>query len=155
MHKLRFVSGSQYAVIVVAVRHPSTFPTDSATVASKGICYSQDERYPGKDLETHSRWRWLFICLWVSWSSQQTCLCRPICVVQSTTNPNWGIRKCHGKLWWCYMFACWRDARNMARDVHSILLELVKEKGGMDDDAANAYIKKMQSRGRYLQDVWS
>ena len=43
----------------------------------------------------------------------------------------------------------------MARDVHSILLELVKEKGGMDDDAANAYIKKMQSRGKYLQDVWS
>lgn len=50
---------------------------------------------------------------------------------------------------------CCRDARNMARDVHSILFDLVKEKGEMDDDAANTYIKKLQSRGRYLQDVWS
>ena len=49
----------------------------------------------------------------------------------------------------------YRDARNMARDVHSILFKILREQGGMNDEEASSYIKKMQSRNRYLQDVWS
>ena len=47
------------------------------------------------------------------------------------------------------------DARNMARDVQSTLLTILEDHGGMDDQAAAEYVKKLQKRGRYLQDVWS
>ncbi|KAG5345231.1 NCPR reductase, partial [Acromyrmex charruanus] len=48
-----------------------------------------------------------------------------------------------------------RDARNMARDVHNILLKVVMERGNMSElDAAN-YIKKLESQKRYSSDVWS
>ncbi len=43
----------------------------------------------------------------------------------------------------------------MARDVHTTLLQIVKEYGGKNTDAAADYVKKLQKRGRYLQDVWS
>lgn len=43
----------------------------------------------------------------------------------------------------------------MARDVHATVLQIVEEYGGKDADAAAEYIKKLQKRGRYLQDVWS
>ena len=43
----------------------------------------------------------------------------------------------------------------MARDVQNILLQVIQEEGGMDTEAASSYIKKLQKRGRYLQDVWS
>lgn len=48
-----------------------------------------------------------------------------------------------------------RDARNMARDVQATLLQIVEEHGNKDTSAAAEYIKKLQKRGRYLQDVWS
>lgn len=43
----------------------------------------------------------------------------------------------------------------MARDVQSTLLSVVKEYGGKTETEAMEYIKKLQKRGRYLQDVWS
>lgn len=49
----------------------------------------------------------------------------------------------------------YRDARNMARDVHNTLIKIVQEHGQMDNTAATEFIKKLQKRGRYLQDVWS
>lgn len=48
-----------------------------------------------------------------------------------------------------------RDARNMARDVHNILLKVVMEKGNMSELEAVAYIKKMDTQKRYSTDVWS
>ena len=48
-----------------------------------------------------------------------------------------------------------RDARNMARDVQNALLSIVKQYGQKTDSEAGEYIKKLQKRGRYLQDVWS
>ncbi|RLU18700.1 hypothetical protein DMN91_009057 [Ooceraea biroi] len=48
-----------------------------------------------------------------------------------------------------------RDARNMARDVHNILLKVVMERGNMTELAAAEYIKKMESQKRYSTDVWS
>ena len=47
------------------------------------------------------------------------------------------------------------DARNMAPDVDKALLEIVMEEGKMDMTAAQEYLKKMRSRGRYSCDVWS
>ena len=47
------------------------------------------------------------------------------------------------------------DARNMARDVQNVLLQIVQEEGKKDANAASEYIKRLQKRGRYLQDVWS
>ena len=43
----------------------------------------------------------------------------------------------------------------MARDVHSCLEAVIMECGGKSKDEAIDYIKKLQSRGRYSQDVWS
>lgn len=48
-----------------------------------------------------------------------------------------------------------RDARHMARDVNNKLKEIIKEYGKMTDTEASDYVKKLQKRGRYLQDVWS
>lgn len=47
------------------------------------------------------------------------------------------------------------DARSMARDVHEIVVEVVKEKGQMTQDQALAYVKKMEAQKRYSADVWS
>lgn len=47
-----------------------------------------------------------------------------------------------------------RDARHMARDVNNALKEIIKDHGKMTDTEASDYIKKLQKRGRYLQDVW-
>ncbi len=35
------------------------------------------------------------------------------------------------------------------------LLGLIQKEGGMDPQAASEYIKKLQKRNRFLQDVWS
>lgn len=43
----------------------------------------------------------------------------------------------------------------MARDVQNALLKIIKEKGNKTDSEASEYIKKLQKRGHYLQDVWS
>lgn len=48
-----------------------------------------------------------------------------------------------------------RDARNMARDVHSTLVSIIQKYGKKNETEANEYIKKLQKRGHYLQDVWS
>ncbi|XP_064461288.1 NADPH--cytochrome P450 reductase-like [Ornithodoros turicata] len=47
------------------------------------------------------------------------------------------------------------DARNMARDVHEILLEIFCENGNMSKEEAEAYLKRMESQRRYSADVWS
>ncbi|XP_015598429.1 NADPH--cytochrome P450 reductase isoform X3 [Cephus cinctus] len=47
------------------------------------------------------------------------------------------------------------DARNMARDVHNILVKVVMERGKMTEMEATAFIKKMDTQKRYSSDVWS
>uniref|UniRef100_A0A1B6E5J6 NADPH--cytochrome P450 reductase n=1 Tax=Clastoptera arizonana TaxID=38151 RepID=A0A1B6E5J6_9HEMI len=47
------------------------------------------------------------------------------------------------------------DARTMARDVHEILIKVLREKGNMTEAQAIAYIKKMEAQKRYSADVWS
>ena len=43
----------------------------------------------------------------------------------------------------------------MARDVQNTLLDIVKTHGKMSNEEASEYVKKLQKKGRYLQDVWS
>lgn len=53
-----------------------------------------------------------------------------------------------------HLYVC-GDARNMARDVHNIVLKVVQEKGSMTESEALAYVKKMEAQKRYSADVWS
>ena len=55
----------------------------------------------------------------------------------------------------CALSHSCRDARNMARDVHNAILQIVEQHGSKSSDEAAEYVKKLQKRGRYLQDVWS
>lgn len=58
---------------------------------------------------------------------------------------------CHWKLF----FLSYSDARNMAKDVHNIILDVIQELGQKTKSEAEAYIKKMESQRRYSADVWS
>jgi len=47
------------------------------------------------------------------------------------------------------------DAKNMARDVHSILVDIAQTHGSMTSEKAAAFVKELTQKGRYSQDVWS
>lgn len=49
----------------------------------------------------------------------------------------------------------YRDAKNMATDVRNILLNVIKTKGGLTENDAQLYLKKMEAQKRYSADVWS
>lgn len=53
-----------------------------------------------------------------------------------------------------HMYVC-GDARNMARDVHNLLVTLVKEKSAISEKEATDYVKRLSAKGRYSVDVWS
>ncbi|CAG8575760.1 11072_t:CDS:2, partial [Racocetra persica] len=44
------------------------------------------------------------------------------------------------------------DAKNMARDVNNVLIQIAQTCGGMDENSAIAYVKDLRSRGRYQED---
>ena len=48
-----------------------------------------------------------------------------------------------------------RDARNMARDVHDIIIEICSNYGQMSASEAQAFVKKLETQRRYSADVWS
>ena len=47
------------------------------------------------------------------------------------------------------------DAKSMARDVHTILVEIAQTYGNLTPEQAGAYVKELTQKGRYSQDVWS
>lgn len=53
-----------------------------------------------------------------------------------------------------HIYVC-GDARNMARDVHTLLVSIVKNNGGLSENEATDYVKKLSAKGRYSVDVWS
>ncbi|XP_005109646.1 NADPH--cytochrome P450 reductase [Aplysia californica] len=61
----------------------------------------------------------------------------------------WDVLNNNGHLYIC------GDAKNMAREVHSMIVKILTTKGEMSTEAAEDYIKKLQSKGRYSADVWS
>ena len=46
------------------------------------------------------------------------------------------------------------DASRMATDVDNALHEIVAEQGGLDREAAAAYVKRLKTEKRYLRDVY-
>jgi len=52
-----------------------------------------------------------------------------------------------------YFYVC-GDAKRMAADVDAALKEIVAEQGGMDADAAAAFVKQLAKDGRYCRDVY-
>ncbi|XP_059147602.1 NADPH--cytochrome P450 reductase-like [Physella acuta] len=61
----------------------------------------------------------------------------------------WNVLNNNGHIYIC------GDAKNMARDVHAMLVKILTTKGDMSTADAEDYIKKLQSKGRYSADVWS
>uniref|UniRef100_A0A8D3E5V8 NADPH--cytochrome P450 reductase n=1 Tax=Scophthalmus maximus TaxID=52904 RepID=A0A8D3E5V8_SCOMX len=53
-----------------------------------------------------------------------------------------------------HIYVC-GDAKNMAKDVQTTFHEIAEEIGGMVRTQATDYIKKLMTKGRYSQDVWS
>lgn len=52
-----------------------------------------------------------------------------------------------------YFYVC-GDAQHMAKDVDSILHQIIEKKGNMSFDEAKAYVKEMKAQERYLRDVY-
>ena len=48
-----------------------------------------------------------------------------------------------------------RDAKNMAADVNKMLATIAVECGGMEQAAAEKWVKDLKSAKRYQEDVWS
>ena len=43
----------------------------------------------------------------------------------------------------------------MARDVHTLLVSIIKKNGGLSDNEAVDFVKRLSAKGRYSVDVWS
>ena len=54
-----------------------------------------------------------------------------------------------------YSLNLFSDAKNMARDVHTILIDIAQAHGDMTAERASAFVKELTQKGRYSQEVWS
>lgn len=54
-----------------------------------------------------------------------------------------------------FFLSGYRDARNMARDVHDIITDICSEYGKMSPSEAQSFVKKLETQRRYSADVWS
>ncbi len=52
-----------------------------------------------------------------------------------------------------YLYVC-GDAKRMAPDVHAALVDVLKTQKGLDDDAAEQFLKDLRQQGRYQRDVY-
>jgi sulfite reductase (NADPH) flavoprotein alpha-component len=52
-----------------------------------------------------------------------------------------------------HLYVC-GDADNMAGDVHSALLSIAAEQGGLSSDSAEDYLRELKASGRYQRDVY-
>lgn len=52
-----------------------------------------------------------------------------------------------------YFYVC-GDAHRMAKDVETMLQQIVQEQGRMSEEAAKAYVKALRTQKRYLADVY-
>ncbi|XP_066157348.1 NADPH--cytochrome P450 reductase [Euwallacea fornicatus] len=70
-------------------------------------------------------------------------------LIEKDADVIWNIFENNGHLYIC------GDAKSMAVDVRNIILKIIQEKGGMTEEAAQAYYKKMETQKRISMDVWS
>ena len=70
-------------------------------------------------------------------------------LLQKDSNLIWNLIKEGGHIYVC------GDAKNMARDVNEILVNMCEKEGGMERTQALAYVKDLGQKSRYVQDVWS
>jgi sulfite reductase (NADPH) flavoprotein alpha-component len=52
-----------------------------------------------------------------------------------------------------HLYVC-GDAERMAPDVHAALVEIVARHGGLDPEAAEAWLRRLADERRYLRDVY-
>lgn len=52
-----------------------------------------------------------------------------------------------------YVYVC--GATAMGHDVHDALVNVLKKHKAMSDAQANEYLKTLQSKGRYVQELWT
>ena len=52
-----------------------------------------------------------------------------------------------------HLYVC-GDAERMAPDVHAALVEIVARHGGLEQEAAEAYLRRLADERRYLRDVY-
>ena len=65
----------------------------------------------------------------------------------------------HGARLWAWLedgahFYVCGDASRMAKDVDAALRDIVATHGGLSADAADAYVKHLVTRRRYVRDVY-
>lgn len=53
-----------------------------------------------------------------------------------------------------FVFVC-GDGASMAKDVHTCLRGVIKERKGCPEDDAEAFLRQMQQDGKYVRDIWS
>merc|ERR1719510_1807715 len=53
-----------------------------------------------------------------------------------------------------YFYIC-GEAKNMAKDVHNLILQIIKNTGNKSEEEAEAYLKRMEDQKRYSTDIWS
>jgi sulfite reductase (NADPH) flavoprotein alpha-component len=52
-----------------------------------------------------------------------------------------------------YFYLC-GDMKNMAKDVNKALLQIIQNQGGISEDKAAEYIKKLKKEKRFQADVY-
>jgi sulfite reductase (NADPH) flavoprotein alpha-component len=52
-----------------------------------------------------------------------------------------------------YFYLC-GDMRNMAKDVNKTLLQIIQNEGGISEEKANEYVKKLKREKRFQSDVY-
>uniref|UniRef100_A0A1X7VJ30 NADPH--hemoprotein reductase n=1 Tax=Amphimedon queenslandica TaxID=400682 RepID=A0A1X7VJ30_AMPQE len=126
--------------------HPFPCPTNKklgATLLFFGCRNCAHDYLYQEELEEYES-KGILSGLYVAFSREQIQFCRFV-----SRKEVWELIEGQG-----FFYVC-GDARNMARDVQNTLLSIIKEHGGKTETEATEYIKKLQKRGRYLQDVWS
>jgi NADPH-ferrihemoprotein reductase len=53
-----------------------------------------------------------------------------------------------------YFYVC-GDAANMAREVNTLLAQIIARERGVDEAAGEEVVKRMRASGQYQEDVWS
>lgn len=70
-------------------------------------------------------------------------------LLKNDENLVWEIIKSRGNIYVC------GDAKNMAKDVNNILIKIFQTQGKMTQQKAEEYLKELNEKSKYQQDVWS